>query len=573
MSIKPRRLALALLCLVGLLDTNFAWTQPIGESLYFAIDAVRPADLVERKQVLDYRVEPMSEGRHRVTFFDSADLWLHHQGGYLRTMESFDGKARLEFYAAMPQGSGGLRRVHAVELTAGNLLAARKGQLNQGGLLKNLPLPASRNFTNVQLVAEYTRHSVGLTRAGRSEFIVSLLLGSFEGFSGRKLVKKFWALEVEPVGRQTSGKLSEVKRISDYLINKLEFQPQAKSLYAEGVAKALLVRPDERLIEAVNIIGGSRGKSPDQFDEPDAVAFTLDGRLIAGDTENARFKIYRFDDGFQSVRIIGREGSAAGEFGHGVAAKLPHLTIHHQVQGIAVDHNGLIYVIDQGNQRVQVFAGDGKALPEKTLALKYCPAETPHCAENLWRPLKGEYTSLQGLAIDEDGGVFITDRGLSRVYRYLPTGRLDPDFNLPELHPLTKKPILKQPESMALYQDKLFIASEGTADVKILNRRSGKPMDPARGFGAEILAGDVEGLVVIKDYLFAVDGQNTRLAVFDLKSTPPKFLMGFVGDHESADGVAVDPTGKYVALADQGNLRVILYSLPEILNHLATAKR
>ena len=98
-------------------------------------------------------------------------------------------------------------------------------------------------------------------------------------------------------------------------------------------------------------------------------------------------------------------------------------------------------------------------------------------------------------------------------------------------------------------------------------------MDPARGFGAEILAGDVEGLVVIKDYLFAVDGQNTRLAVFDLKSTPPKFLMGFVGDHESADGVAVDPTGKYVALADQGNLRVILYSLPEILNHLATAKR
>jgi hypothetical protein len=45
--------------------------------------------------------------------------------------------------------------------------------------------------------------------------------------------------------------------------------------------------------------------------------------------------------------------------------------------------------------------------------------------------------------------------------------------------------------------------------------------------------------------------------------------LGFVGDYESADGIAIDPTGKYVAIADQGNMRIVLYSLPEILNHLA----
>jgi hypothetical protein len=65
--------------------------------------------------------------------------------------------------------------------------------------------------------------------------------------------------------------------------------------------------------------------------------------------------------------------------------------------------------------------------------------------------------------------------------------------------------------------------------------------------------------------------QNTRIAVFDLKSETPKYLMSFVGDYETADGIAIDPTGKYVAIADQGNLRIVLYSLPEILNHLAAA--
>ena len=35
------------------------------------------------------------------------------------------------------------------------------------------------------------------------------------------------------------------------------------------------------------------------------------------------------------------------------------------------------------------------------------------------------------------------------------------------------------------------------------------------------------------------------------------------------DGIAIDPTGKYVAVADQGNVRIVLFSLPEIMNHLA----
>lgn len=555
------------------LDAAFGWAQPAGETLYFANDRVRPVQLVERKEILGYRVEFMGERRYRETFFDSADLFLYQQGMYYRVKESFDGKARLEFDAGNPaKDLAGLRLIHSVALPASKLLAAREGQLDEAGLLNHLPLPAGRDFKKIQLVAEYGRHSIALERGGKPKFVVSLWAGSFVGFSGRKLRKEFSALEVEPVGRLTAAHLSEIRRISDYLIDELKFQRQAKTLYAQGVERAVWLRPDERRLEAVNILGGSKGNAPDQFDVPDAVAFTLDGRLVAGDTDNARFKIYRFDQRFQSIQIVGRAGSTAGEFGHGLVAKLSGLTIYHQVQGIAIDKNGLIFVIDQGNQRIQVFDPGGNALPEKAIVLNYCPAETPRCAQGLWRAVKGQYTSLQGLAIDQDGGVFVTDRGTSRIYRYLPTGQLDPSFKLPELDPLTKKPLLEEPESMAVYLDKLFVANEGTGDIKILDRRSGAPVGPAASFGVDVFAGDAEGLAVLRDYLFAVDVQNTRIAVFDLKITPPQFLLGFVGDYESADGIAIDPTGKYVAVADQGNLRIVLYSLPEILNHLATAK-
>lgn len=256
------------------------------------------------------------------------------------------------------------------------------------------------------------------------------------------------------------------------------------------------------------------------------------------------------------------------------AATLGSFKIFHQVQGIAVDSSGLIYVIDQGNQRIQVFDATGKVLGEKIIPLRFCAKEAPRCADGLWRPTKkNEYNGVQGLAVDADGGIFISDKGMSRVYRLMPGGKLDPKFNLQELDPATGQPMLKEPESLALYQDKLFVANEGTGEIKIFDRRTGRSIGSGASFGGRVFSGKAEGLAVARDYLFAVDVQNTRIAVFDLTGEQPKYLLGFVGDFQSADGIAIDPTGKYVAIADQRNSRILLYSLPEMLHHLAAHKR
>jgi DNA-binding beta-propeller fold protein YncE len=557
------------------LDPGVGWTQQTASALYFASEEVRLARLIERKTILDYQVVLLEERRYRETYFDTVDLSLYHQRMFYRMKESFDGHPRIEFFdggAAKNRPLGGF--MHVAALPASAVFAVREGRLGDPALSKGLPLPGGRDFKNIHLAAEYTRHSVALERLGKREFVVSLLAGSFFGFTGKKVNTGFLALEIEtPASRPTPAQQDEIERIGKFLIEELKLRSEAKSLYAQGIEKAVLLRSDERRIQPVQIIGGAKGNGIDQFDTPDAVAFTLDGRLVAGDTDNARFKIYGLGDQSQTVQIVGREGSGAGEFSHSLAATIGSFKIYNQVQGIAVDNSGLIYVIDQGNQRIQVFDAGGKVLPEKTIPLRHCAKESPRCSDGLWRPVKkAEYTSVQGLAVDAEGGIFLSDRGTSRVYRFLPGAKLDPGFKLQELGARGQL-TLNNPESMALHQDRLFVANEGNGEIAVFDRRSGKLSESAPAFGGDVFGGKVEGLAVVRDYLFAVDVQNNRIAVFDLKSEKPKFLLGFVGDFQSADGIAIDPTGKYVAIADQGNLRIVLYSLSEILNHLASRNR
>jgi DNA-binding beta-propeller fold protein YncE len=557
------------------LDPGAGWTQQTASALYFASEEVRLARLIERKTILDYQVVLLEERRYRETYFDTVDLSLYHQRMFYRMKESFDGHPRIEFFdggAAKNRPLVGL--MHSAALPASAVFAVREGRLDDPALSKGLPLPGGRDFKNIHLAAEYTRHSVALERLGKREFVVSLLAGSFFGFSGKKVNTGFLALEIEtPASRTAPAQQDEIERIGKFLIEELKLRSEAKSLYAQGIEKAVLLRSDERRIQPVQIIGGAKGNGIDQFDAPDAVAFTLDGRLVVGDTDNARFKIYGLGDQSQTVQIVGREGSGAGEFSHSLAATIGSFKIYNQVQGIAVDNSGLIYVIDQGNQRIQVFDAGGKVLPEKTIPLRHCAKESPRCSDGLWRPVKkAEYTSVQGLAVDAEGGIFLSDRGTSRVYRFLPGAKLDPGFKLQELGARGQL-TLNNPESMALHQDRLFVANEGNGEIAVFDRRSGKLSESAPAFGGDVFGGKVEGLAVVRDYLFAVDVQNNRIAVFDLKSEKPKFLLGFVGDFQSADGIAIDPTGKYVAIADQGNLRIVLYSLSEILNHLASRNR
>ncbi|MCZ6626324.1 MAG: hypothetical protein O7B35_19145, partial [Deltaproteobacteria bacterium] len=193
----------------------------------------------------------------------------------------------------------------------------------------------------------------------------------------------------------------------------------------------------------------------------------------------------------------------------------------------------------------------------------------PDCPDGLAPPnKKGEYISLQGLAIDDEGALYLSNKGMNQFYRFLPDGRLDPAFKLQAFDQATGKSILDGPESLAVHREVIFVADEGNGNIKIFHRKTGALISTAHGFGSQVFGGDVEGLAVLGDYLFAVDVEQSRIVVFQLEGGNPTFLHALVGDFKSADGIAIDPTGRYIALADQENYRILLYSQPEILKLL-----
>jgi hypothetical protein len=118
---------------------------------------------------------------------------------------------------------------------------------------------------------------------------------------------------------------------------------------------------------------------------------------------------------------IGGNGSGAGQVGN--------------PRGVAVDEsNGLLYVADSGNNRIDVFDADTGAfirafgwgvMDGTTNALQVC---TTTCFKGLAGSGAGQFQDLQGIAVDNDAGsaafhdVYVFENGNRRVQRFTSLG-------------------------------------------------------------------------------------------------------------------------------------------------------
>ena len=311
------------------------------------------------------------------------------------------------------------------------------------------------------------------------------------------------------------------------------------------------------------ILGGTKGHMIEQFNEPNAVAFTKDGRLLAGDTQNGRFKIYTITDHTLTIQTVGEPGKGPCQFDNSLEVVLPNgRKIYNEVVGIAINSKGEIYVVDQGNRRLQVFDANGNCLIKRTIDL--APILVPPSRADGTR-----YTSIQGLAIDEMDNIYLTDTGTRRIYKFRKDGTPDPKFHF-QVRDTNKKHILKDPESMVIRGRDLYVADEGHRCIKVFHRETGNYTDRIIGY-PDLFKRDVEGLAIYQNFLFAINEEVGQVMVFDLTKEPPR-LIGYFGKKGlapgrflSADGVAVSQDGHYLAIADQGNYRIQVFLLQEIL--------
>ena len=319
------------------------------------------------------------------------------------------------------------------------------------------------------------------------------------------------------------------------------------------------------VIQPYLILGGTQGAMIEQFNEPDAVAFTSDGRLLAGDTQNGRFKIYSISKHGLSIITIGEPGRGDCQFDNSLEVVLPNgRKIYNEVQGIACNSKDEIFVIDQGNRRILVFDATGKCLPQHTINLKtiLVPPDSVNGTS---------YTSIQGITIDEQDNIYLTDTGTRRVYKFRKDGCQITEFDFQVMD--KNGTILLDPESMVIHNNKLLIADEGNQIIKVYEKNTGRFTGQTIGH-PDLFGRDVEGLAIYQDKLFALNEESGQVIIFDLtKDDTP--VIGFFGEKGltpgrflSPDGLAVSRDGRYLAIADQGNFRIQVFELQNILNQL-----
>jgi len=134
---------------------------------------------------------------------------------------------------------------------------------------------------------------------------------------------------------------------------------------------------------------GEHGDGPLQFSRPQSLAVDEQGLLWLADSCNHRIQVIDWrEDKPRSVAIIGKQGEGLGEF------QYPY--------GMILTKDGKMMVSEFGNHRVQQLARDGKPI-----------ASWGHAGSQ-----PGELTQPWSTAVDSKNRYYVVDSGNNRVQRF-----------------------------------------------------------------------------------------------------------------------------------------------------------
>jgi DNA-binding beta-propeller fold protein YncE len=135
---------------------------------------------------------------------------------------------------------------------------------------------------------------------------------------------------------------------------------------------------------------GKRGSGQGEFNLPRDVVIGQDGLLYVVDGGNFRMQVFKPDGTF--VRVFGEVGRRGGQFSRPKEA--------------AIDPEGNVYVVDSAFGNFQIFTSDGQLL----LAV----------GSRSERDGMAKYMLPSGIAIDGDGRVYVVDQFFRKIDIYRP---------------------------------------------------------------------------------------------------------------------------------------------------------
>lgn len=270
---------------------------------------------------------------------------------------------------------------------------------------------------------------------------------------------------------------------------------------------------------------------------PIGIAVALDGTV---DVTDARLRVIEFAPDGHVRRAWGREGTGRGEFSNPV--------------GIAIDHQGAVYVSDYEQDRIQKFGPTGEFL----------------AAFGSSGSAEGHFRSPAGATVDDAGAVYVADFYNHRVQKLRGDGTFEALFGRPGRLGLGA---LHYPTGVAVTRDgHVLVADAYNYQVQWFAangdpiRQDGyhlfwlwpRPTSSTAGFAVPTgVAAGPNGLIHVADsanhrvVMLSADG--AYIADWRIPDANP--------DIYSPEKVAVSPDGSTVYATDLANNRVVVLSV------------
>ena len=267
---------------------------------------------------------------------------------------------------------------------------------------------------------------------------------------------------------------------------------------------------------------GQQGSGAGQFHDPVSLTVGGDGVVYVADATNHR--VQKFDDKGVFLGAWGSRGTRPGQFLYAYA--------------VAEDAQGNVYVSDNYNHRVQKFTNSGTFLQQ-------------------WEA----WAEPRGVAVDPSGNVYVAEFLTSQVEKFDSNGRLLatwPQYN--------KERDLNGPSGIAVSErGEVYVVQLGSilsmGEHVFKFSSTGRLLTKWGTTGSGDGQFDCPSEVALdgSGNVYVVDGCNHRVQKFDSNG---RFLekWGSVGDAEGQflypRGVAVDRHLGYIYVADTGNQRI-----------------
>jgi DNA-binding beta-propeller fold protein YncE len=297
----------------------------------------------------------------------------------------------------------------------------------------------------------------------------------------------------------------------------------------------------EVLLEA-DIVFGTKGTEPGQFQRPRGIAVAPDGSIYVADTENHR------------IQHLDREGNPLqswGSFADLAQGEAPGGTFF-EPWGLDIGPDGSVYVADTWNHRIQKFSAEGEFLD---MWGYFGQAERP---DAFWGP--------RDVLVDQDGRVILSDTGNKRIVIFGPDGEFIDQFGEEGF----ASGQFYEPVGLALDDEgNLYVADTWNQRIQSFvpdGVGSFSPLNSWDIFGWYGQSLDNKPYLDVNDQLqvFATDPEGVRVLHF----TNAGEMISYWGDYsQGSDGfslagaVAVDPLGG-VWVSDPGNDRIMHFNLP-----------